>query len=340
MAGRGSAWSDAVVHELASRCVPATDESWRLQTSDDPEARFFRTMVDDDPAPVAGSRQGTYVCTPGGRLLARGNSTGPRAIEQIIRNGLAAWEALSEGERNAPVPEAARPAHRWEDSFPEDGLVLSAVHRDLEPDPEDATRFRAAAGRWNLDHVWFSRDELRGWLPAELRRGATRSVAPGIADRIVRFHLIDNVRGQEGPFAPADIEAVEMLSRVEWVEGSVVTLSIEGRTRAVADGNWRLGENLWERFPNRPRGVETVLFGAARFDRATGRFTEFRMVAVGESWGGSGLNGRRGAADDARFPIAWRFTLAGGAPADRVPPAFINIYGADWVARPDVAAGQ
>ena len=79
--------------------------------------------------------------------------------------------------------------------------------------------------------------------------------------------------------------------------------------------------------------METDLLGAATYDRDLDRFVDFRLVAVGASWGGSGLNGRRGG-PEARRPLAWRFTLAGDAPADRVPPAFIDIYDAPWVVDP------
>ncbi|MBL8860026.1 MAG: hypothetical protein JNL28_16070 [Planctomycetes bacterium] len=339
MAGRASVWNDAAVQALAQRFVPATDESWRLQTSADPEARFFRVMVEGTPEPVGGSRQGTYVCTPDGRLLARGNSTDPRRIEAVLRQGLAAWEALPPAERTQAAPESARAAHRWEDSFPVDGLALTAIHRDLAR-AEDGT-LQPQAGRWNLDHVWFSRDEARQWLPSEPVVGARTALPEALVRRWASFHLVDNVRGQEGPFAPEDIEQAEIATVVTRSEGTRVELAIEGRTRAESDGTWKLGRNHWDKFPNRARGVSAQLTGRAVFDWATHRFVEFRMVALGEAWGGSGLNGRR--ADVAtRHPLAWRFTLVGDTPADRIAPAFVDIYGAAWVRRPDanLSAGE
>ncbi len=332
MAGRRSVWGDPEVQELAGGFVPATDETWRLQTSDDPQARFFRTMVDGSPEPIRGSRQGTYVCTPGGELLARVNSTDPRRIAETLRKGLAAWEALPAEARARPAPASASPAHRFEDSFPADGLVLDAVHRDLEGSGD---AWVPGGGRWNVDHVWFSPDEARGWVPLEDTVGARVDLPRFLRERLARFHLVDNVRGQEGPFAPEDVELSEVASTVVAIEGDRVVLTIEGRTRTVSDGVWKLGENLWKQFPNRPRGVEARLAGGAVFDRTTERFVSFQLVALGESWGGSGLNGRRGAEPDARQPLAWRFTRAGDLPADRVPPAFIDIYGAEWVQPPE-----
>lgn len=328
MAGRVSVWSDEVNQELAAQFVPATDESYRLQTSDDPQARFFRSMVHGRPDPVGGSRQGTYLCTPGGKLLARANSTNPRRIEALLREGLAAWDALTPAERAAPAPEDARPGHRWEDSFPADGLALTAVHRDLTRDASGA--LCAEGGRWNLDHVWFSRDEARAWLPAEPAPGARHELPAALAQRWARFHLVDNVRGQEGPFAPGDVKQADVATTVVAVDGARVTLDIHGQTRAVSTGEWSLGSNLWEKFPNRPRTLEARLAGRAVFDLDARRFVAFELVALGTSWGGSGLNGRK-ASPDASHELGWRFSLAGDTPADRVAPAFIDIYEARWV---------
>ena len=329
MAGRGSAWSDPEVLKLTREFVPATDESWRLQTSDDPQAEFFRTMLHGKPDRVNGSRQGTYVCTPGGRLLARGNSRNPRVIEKILREGLAAWQALSEEERARPVPPGIQPEHRFEDFFPADGLALTATHRDWNPDDPGAS-----GGRWNLDHLWISHDEVSTWMRALDGSPDPVPLPKALVDRWVRLHLVDNVRGQEGPFAPEDIERATMTARVEMTRGRRAHLVIEGETRAVSDGVWKLGDNLWKNFKNRPRGVETEILGQAIYDMDRGRFVAFSLVAVGRSWGGSGLNGRSSGGPESSTPLAWRFELSGDRPADRVPPAFIDIYGASWVRLP------
>ena len=329
MAGRGSAWSDPEVLKLTRQFVAATDESWRLQTSDDPQAQFFRTMIHGKPDRVGGSRQGTYVCTPGGKLLARGNSSNPRVIEKILREGLIAWHALSPEEQRHPVPADLYPKHRFEDSFPADGLALTATHRD--GDPSDPT---AQGSRWNLDHLWISRGEVLEWWQALEGSKGPVPLPETLVDRWVRLHLVDNVRGQEGPFAPADIERAMMSARIVEVRGGRATIVIEGETRAVSDGVWKLGNNLWKNFKNRPRGIEAELLGRAVFDVAEERFVAFSLVALGQSWGGSGLNGRKSASSGSRSALAWRFELSGDRPADRVPPAFIDIYGASWVELP------
>ena len=313
MAGRGSVWSDPKVKELSREFTPATDESFRLQTSDDRQAQFFRTMVHGDPKKVSGSRQGTYICTPGGRLLARGNSTDPRAIERIMAGGLQAWNALSPEERARPVPPSLLPEHRYEHFYPSEGLALLAVHRERVPDEPNSFR------GMNLDHAWFSKEEIDGWWQTfrgaadEATRGVISSaripVPAPLVDRWVRLHLVDNVRGQEGPFAPEDVERAEVTARVLESTGDRVRIAIEGRTRVETDGVWKMGESSWKNFPPSPRGVEVRLIGTAIYDRREARFVEFQLVALGESWGSGKLNGRGGREEGVRTPLAWRFSL-------------------------------
>jgi len=340
VAGRASVWNDPVVRDLTTAFVPATDESWRLQTSDDRQARAFRMIVDGRPDPVGGSRQGTYVLTPGGELLARGNSTDPRKIEGILRRGLEAWSALADEARSRPVPMDLLPEHRFEESFPEDGLVLEAIIQD-RPGVEADARGR----RWNIDHAWFSAAEVEAWWKAiEPTIGRPRPVPapPAMLDRLVRYHLVDNARGQEAPFAPEEVREAGLTATVlpeeDASEPGRLRVDLEGRTAAETDGRWRMGRNLWASFNRgeRPRGVETELLGYAEFERETGRVVSFRLIAFGETWGGSGLNGRRHAPTDAegrlpRSPVAWRFVEGGRRGVHRVPPAFIDLYGPPWV---------
>ena len=74
--------------ELAQRFVPAADETWRLQRGDDDECRFFQSFADQAHYRGAGgSRQGIYVVTPAGELLASGNILDPESeVSQILEN--------------------------------------------------------------------------------------------------------------------------------------------------------------------------------------------------------------------------------------------------------------
>lgn len=312
--------------ELAGAFLPATDEVWRLQGGEGIEARLFSTMADGGHYRGAGgTRQGIYVCTPSGRLLASCNSLDADAVLATLRDGLAAWDAVGDADRRLARAEALATDPRWEWQYPEGGLVLRSSQRDLPPsgDPHDAPLPRS-----NVDHVWFRADEALGFVPAEPAPGATRVVDSALTERLARFHLVDNVRGQTLPFSPGEVAGSRLTSEVVGVEGDALELRLAGRTRAVSDGSWELGDNIWTPEGRWPRSLETRVLGRAVFDRSTGRFTAFELLALGHRAGRTQLNGRR---DDEAGPIGFWFELAGDAPGDRVAPGFVHVYDAPWL---------
>ena len=315
--------------KLAARFVAAADEVWRLQRNKDPDCLVFQSMADHGHyRGVGGTRQGIYVCSPAGKLLASANVLEPKQVIEVLRRGLDAWDALPDEQRRLPPGTSLEPRHCWEDSYPNGGLVLVTVSRDLPPDREP-TREKTKA--WNRDHAWFTIAEGRAWLPVDPLPGAVHAVPEALIRRLARFHLLDNVRGQTLPFAVEEVVDSEMRTRVVSRDGDLVRLRISGNTRAVALGPWLLGQNDWTPSGDLPRGVITQLIGRATYDLGRGAFTEFEIVAVGWRWGGTVNNGRRGS-DNGPIGIAMSLAPEGGA--RRVPPGFIGMYAADWVIRP------
>ncbi len=329
MTGRGSVWSDERLVARAAAFVPAADEVWRLQRGLGPESRAFQAFADRahyrEPG---GTRQGIYVCTPGGALLASVNALDPDQVLATLERGLAAWEALDERARRA---DAARAPHdlgaeaRWERSYPADGLVLRCVGRDLPAalDP----RAPPPDARSNQDHVWLSADEARALVPAGVRPGEAWELVP-LARRLARFHLVDNVRGQTLPFAEPEVAGSWLRARAVAEDGARLALALEGATRASSDGTWLLGENDWTPERPWPRRLEARLAGRAVWDRAAERFVSFELVALGLRTGTTGLNGRDPGSSG---PIGFLVTLAPDEPAERLPPAFADVYDAPWL---------
>jgi len=330
--GRRSVWSDPEVRIFSERFFPVADEVWRLQRGNDAECKTFQAMADGGHYRGAGTtRQGIYVCTPAGTRLASVNANDPKRVLATLREGWRAWEALPQEERWIRSADHLRPAHRWEQSFPDAGLVLESACRDLVAE-------RTADERWNRDHVWFHGDEVALWLPPrqadEPAAGFEWALPELVTLRLARLHLVDNVRGQSVPFARSEIEHAALSARVESADEDRLELSFRGATRAHAPGPWQLEDTSFKPKSGREyvHGVETELIGRAVFDHAAARFTAFELVAVGERWGFTENNGRRNQAE--RSPVGFAFRLAPDTPAARVSPAFIQVYEADWVKRP------
>jgi hypothetical protein len=326
---RRSVWSDPAVQQLAERFVTVADEVGRLQSGNDPECELFQKIAEQGhyggrTRPTR-TRQGTYATTPSGQLLASINSNDARAMTRMLRQALERWEQISSEQRQlSEDPEARQAAvRRAERRYPDGGLVLHVNSRDLPRDdrPDD---WRGQA--WNQDYAWFRSDEARGFLPEQPKVGDRHEVPAPLVRRLARCHLIDNVRGQTSPYRDGDIERAELAATVTAVEGDVVSLHLEGRTRTVAEGRWSIaGFRDMDSPSQQQRGYEARLLGRARFDLQSGRFEEFELVAHGTRWGGTQYNGR---ADDLQpAPLGIAFLLAGDSPAERVAPAFLYAYG-------------
>ena len=330
MAGRRSVWNDPRVVRKARDFVPATDEVWRLQRHPDRECQFFREQVAGRRTPIGGSWQGLYIFSPSGKLLARQNTLQADKALQLMDRGLEAWSALSPEEKKPADPGLYQPQHRWELFYPDNGLVLTSTSRDLPEGIEEPQK----RGRWNRDHIWFHESELSGWIPEKLEVGESTPLPKILAMRLARFHVVDNISGQEGPFSDQDIEKADVSIEIVRVDGDRVHLLMTGEFVTKSDGVYKLGETDWKHFPSRTRGVNARMHGVAIWNSANQKFEHCEAVLSGTVWGGSGLNGRRGVTESNPAKVAWWIELSGDQPADRLPPAFVDVYGADWILPP------
>lgn len=316
--------------QLAAHFVPAADEVWRLQRGNDPECLFFQGFADGGHyRGSGGTRQGIYTCTPDGRLLSSVNSLNPERVLEAVREGLARWEELPEEERGARQSSSIEAAHRWEWSYPDDGLVLSTVVRDLPPDGDPSA---PQAERYNFDHAWYDAAEARGFAPPRAAVGTTYTVPRPLVERLVRFHLVDNARGQGLPFDGSEVEEALLTGTVRAVADSSVQIDFEGRTSARSEGVWLGGDNDWKHEGEFPRRLETTLLGSGTFDTERGSFSALELLALGEREGRAPVNGRH--QDLGPAPIGFVLELAPDTPSHRVPPAFVDIYDASFVAAP------
>lgn len=311
--------------------LPAADEVFRLQSGEGPECVFFRTMASDgrsvEPNPNR-TRQGIYCFAPSGRRLGSILSNNPAHVAQMIEDATKVWDAMPESARYASGGLEERPEGRirYEWSYPEDGLVLRITSRDLPR--EDGSR---ASDRWNHDHAWFTKDEavlLCGvretgahWQP-----GHRAEVPRALVERLARFHFVDNVRGQTIAYDADHVREARLDATIVAVEGDTVRLRYTGRAACEGIRGWRsYGANPTAPAPEERRALEVDIRVEATFDRATGSFTQFDGVAIGTRSGATRFNGRRGHPQPT--PIGFCLAIANDRPADRVPPAFFQLYG-------------
>ncbi|MDG1048703.1 MAG: hypothetical protein P8M11_07985 [Planctomycetota bacterium] len=243
----------------------------------------------------------------------------------MLDTALKRWGELSMDERRLDPEAAQPPAHRWEDGFPEGGLVISRISRDLSPGGLDAT----PSNRWNRDTLWCSKGEVAEMLPDAVEVGAELQLQL-LADRLAQLALVDDARGQTLPFAPAEVELARLVGRVVMVDGSKATVELSGGTRTQAAETWLLGEDNWTPRRRTPHGIECELLGTATLDLTARSFNSLDLVAVGTRWGRTTFNGR--GKDLGPSLVGFHLTLTD----DRLAPTFASLYGVDWIPRPEV----
>jgi hypothetical protein len=323
VAARRSVWSVPEVQALAARFVPVADEVGRLQRGEAADCRFFQSFCElghyGGRTQPSNTRQGIYAVTAGGTFLASINTRDAAAMLGMMQKALAAFDALPpatrSGERAALDPAAIR---RFENHYPEDGLVLRAVTRDL-PRAVVTEGWRGAA--WNVDHAWFRRDEVAAFVPAA-EPGATAAMPDAALVRLVRAHFVDNVRGQTPALGAQHVLARRLVARTERVDGDVQMLALEGGVKVERTGSWATRGHG----PVTPQtlGYDAVLLGDARYDRAAGRFVAFRLLAVGQRRGATEFNQRDDDPGPAPMGIALELAPTG---TGRVAPSLHHVYG-------------
>lgn len=313
--------------ELAAKFTCAADEVWRLQRGSDEDCVLFQRWVNGgERITDRGSRQGLWVFAAGGRLLGAGNTRSIDAVVALLEDALDAYAELDETQRRIPAGIELDAAHRWEHGYPEGGLALLRLSRDLAREGLAAP----PSSRWNRDTFWCSADEVRAMLPEDLGLGATFEL-PLIATRLARFCLVDDVRGQTLPYAPAEIGEARLVATVTHRNADGVHFALRGHTRATAGELWQLGENLWTPKRGSPHTMECEIIGMAVFNGE--RFTAFDLVAVGKRTGRTQFNGR--AKDPGPSLIGFRLELA--PPNLHLAPAFAALYEVAWIPRPELA---
>lgn len=301
-----------MIRTLQERFVCVTGDDWYRRRQQDRVGEFFRSVADqsDKKGEDGATRQGLYCFTSGGKLLGWNNHQRAEGVKRLLTVSLAAWEALpAEGraprEFNEPDGE---PDPDFARELPDAAIAVRVHARELEDDGDGG--YRPAPSRQgvrsgvSLDHLWLRKGDLRQLPLNDERVGATAPVPPAVVRRIVRFHLIDNTRGEPPMWQERDVREAEMRLMVATYEDNVIRLSVSGHVHLETDD----GE----------RGYEADVDGVIEADLSDGRIRRFDLVALGEHWGeGRYTPGSR----PGKAPLGVAFTLADGSQvADRVPP--------------------
>ena len=214
------------------------------------------------------------------------NNRDPEKVLRLMREKLREFEARKRSLRNITKLRAQKIDPKYNVVPPEGGLVVRVNAKVLDG-------YEPTTNRWRrIFQTAVSRDNL--WITKQEHAALARSEFPkSLQQRIARYHLVDNTRGEPPMWQSDEIRRLQM----NFDDGQLT-------------GHVRLATGSGD------RGFDAQLQG--RIEIQSGRVSRFDVVCLGEFWG----EGRytRGA-PMGRFPLAVTFTLADNTDvADRVPP--------------------
>jgi hypothetical protein len=129
-----------------------------------------------------------------------------------------------------------------------------------------------------------------------------------VSERILRFHLLDNTRGEPPMWRPQEIRTQRIKLAVSEISPTSILLRFNGTVLLSTDAE----------AAKAARGFDAQLLGEIRYNRTTRSIDRFDVVAVGDHWGEGTFTGN---ARPGRQPLGIAFELATGySAADRIPP--------------------
>jgi hypothetical protein len=185
--------------------IPVVGDDWYQRRREDAEGRFFRSIADQAGSRGVGgsTRQGIYAFTADGRLLAARNAQDPDSIRELLNLAWRRWRSLPARDRTpgAFEIEALRePDPRFTRTLPAGGLALTTYTRILDNDARGqlcrGSCSTKGGDRSARDHLWLTAEDLRSLIPARGAAGDRIDVPATLVDRLLRYHLLDNTRGE------------------------------------------------------------------------------------------------------------------------------------------------
>jgi hypothetical protein len=319
--------NDSRVIDLLGRFVPVVDTpsnyaGWNVKVDESKlQFRLVKQVLEQTAYHQISGAQGLYVVTPSGRLIAGTTQhSNPQLVLAEMRKGLDAYARLPKSERLLPREPDARTDKldiaAEEVAPPPGGLVLRMVSRGL-PFPGVSEQDTRHPSFYKLDRVWYTKEQARAFVPAEMRRGAKSQVRGATLALIVRLNLGTFIQPNPA-WNGEDVRKAVLKSEIKSVTDGVAQLEFTGEAEMKADN------------AHNNRSFSAKLLGKASYDTRSQKFETFELLAVGtHTMGDRGEDTR--ATGPKSTPLGVLFTINGTNANDDVVPHYYHHY--DWVVR-------
>jgi hypothetical protein len=236
-------------------------------------------------------------------------------MREVLQQGLAKWRKLPASERRPGAykyPDLEKPDLQYVRTPPPGGLIVNVYTRILDHDDKDrlcrGTCSFAGGDQAARDHLWLTKAVWQSLVRAATKKGDHFPMPRPLAERLLRFHLVDNTRGEPDFWRPEDVRKAELTWTVEEATPASLRLRLDGSALLATNAD-----------PDKARrGYDVRLLGYLHYDRAKGAVDRFDVLAVGDHWG---VGTFTGGARPGRKPLGVAMELRrGNDPADLLPP--------------------
>jgi hypothetical protein len=168
------------------------------------------------------------------------------------------------------------------------------------------------------DFLWLTQDEVKSLVPAEPKVGLSFPVPAAIAERIARFHLLDNTRGEPEFWKKEQVRRNTMTLTVTVSTPESIELRLDGSALMATNADADKAD----------RGFDVKLRGELRYAVKTETFDRFDVAALGQHWGETTFTGK---ARTGKTPLGVAFTLADlTKPGNTIPPQGVRYDPPYW----------
>ena len=220
------------------------------------------------------THQGLYCMTAAGDYLSGGRGRQSNAnARKLLNDGWRSWTKSHKNESGArPVPSDRIPVYGG-NPLEEVGLKLRVSYRDLPRGEVKRPGDAKFPNPYNLGWFDLTPAEAMSLVPSSESK---TEISTDLFRKLATKKLKDSVRGQMNSWKDADFKNGTLW--VEKIRESAGTLTL----RLTGSAELRQGE----------RSFAPTLFGSATFDQEKRRFTDFKLLAVGQRTGKGNANGR------------------------------------------------
>jgi hypothetical protein len=283
---------------LQTEFIPVVGNTHELQNGRSPAREWFMKMATSVNAKVLQGQtsQGFYVAAPDGTAYGFNNNRTVDRVSGFMDQSLKKWREnpgdrvlISEDDVNAPFSRK-----------PDAGVTVVRVYSRIKPLPEGCHELNRGVGR---DHLWIYPEE------AKLIAETTERDLPlprTLSMRLVRFHLVDNVRGEPDFWKPDEVKRAEF------------------KLRRSNSGAYTLTGNYSMSTASGDRGLEGALEGQLRL--SGGKIVSFKAFGKATAWGAGTYTPRP---PEGKFPLLFAFQVTQDEASKVVPPQG-NLWGNEY----------